>query len=110
MNKVVMSPEARNDLIEIEKYITENIGSPEAAKNTVNKVIKNIRKLESFAGIGAPLSSIVDITTDYRYLVCENYLAFYRVESEFGSDKIAVYIDRILYKKRDYINILFGEK
>jgi plasmid stabilization system protein ParE len=110
MNKVVLSPEARNDLIDIEKYITDSIGSPAAAKSTLSKIIKTIRKLENFANIGAPLSSIVDIATDYRYLVCENYIAFYRVESEFGTNKIVVYIDRILYKKRDYINILFGKK
>ena len=110
MNKVVMSPEARNDLVEIKRYITENIGSAEAAKNTIDKIIKTIGKLENFPGIGAPLSSIVDIATDYRYLICDNYLAFYRVESEFGSNRIVVYIDRIIYKKRDYISILFGEK
>ena len=105
-----MSPEARDDLIAIEKYIAENTGSAEAAKKVVNKIIKNIRRLEAFAGIGAPLSSIIDMATDYRFLVCDNYIAFYRVESEFVSNKIAVYIDRILYKKRDYISILFGEK
>ena len=36
-----LSPEARNDLKEIEKYIAEDMGNPEAAKNTVNKIIKN---------------------------------------------------------------------
>lgn len=41
--------------------------------------------------------------TDYRYLVCDKYLAFYRCIS--GD----IYIDRILYGRRDYLTILFEE-
>ena len=103
MNKVVISPEARKDLSEIKEYISENLGSPQSAQNTVGKVMSKLRELEAFSGIGTPLSSIIDIETDYRFLVCENYLAFYRTE------KNMVYVDRIIYKKRNYIGILFGE-
>ena len=52
--------------------------------------------------MGPSLSSIVDIDTDYRFLVCGKYLTFYRYENDI------VYIDRIIYGKRDYISILFG--
>ena len=62
-----------------------------------------ICKLADFPLIGAPLSSIYEIDSDYRFLVCGNYLAFYRPqESE-------VLIDRILYGRRDYLVILFGD-
>jgi prevent-host-death family protein len=40
---------------------------------------------------------------DYRFLVCGSYLAFYHTLAK------KVYIDRILYGKRDYIKILFGD-
>ena len=52
--------------------------------------------------MGAPLSSIVDIETDYRFLVCGNYTAFYRYDEKF------VYVIRVLYSRRDFMKILFG--
>ena len=102
MNKLHYFDAASEDLANIKKYISEELGSPEAAKNTVAKITKRIRQLEEFAEIGASLSSIVGIDTDYRFLVCGNYLAFYRVH---GTD---VYIVRVLYGKRDYLSILFN--
>ncbi len=89
--------------MDIKKYITEELDSPAAAENTLKKILKNIRMLETQPFIGAPLSSIVNIDTHYRYLVCGSYLAFYYVEKD------DVFIVRILYGRRDYIKILFGD-
>ena len=36
----------------------------------------------------------------YRYLICETYLIFYRVE------RYSVYVDRILHGSQDYLCIL----
>ena len=59
-------------------------------------------KLADFPLIGSPLSSIVKTKTDHRFLVCGNYLVFYRAKTD------SVYIDRILYGRRDYTKILFS--
>jgi len=96
-----MSKEAESDLVQIGDYISEELNSPQAALNTLMGIKTSIDKLEDFPLIGAPLSSIFEIDTDYRFLVCGNYLAFYR------TDEIDVYIDRIIYGKRNYISILF---
>ena len=37
---------------------------------------------------------------EYRFLPVRNYLVFYRVTAE------GVFVDRILYKKRDYLPLL----
>ena len=37
-------------------------------------------------------------------LVCGDYLAFYRVDGD------TVYVDRILYGRRDYMALLFGDE
>jgi addiction module RelE/StbE family toxin len=100
--KIKYSPSSRRDLEEIGDYISKILGSPIAALNTVNKIQKTIERLNTFPLSGAPLSSVVDVNSDYRFLVCENYLAFYRAAEN------AVYIDRILYARRNYISILFG--
>lgn len=102
MNKLYYSPEFLNDLDEIWEYIFESLQNPAAAQNTVNDILDSLEKLQDFSEMGPPLSSVTEIETDYRFLVCGNYLVFYRVKGE------DVYIDRILYGKRDYLRILFG--
>lgn len=102
MNKLFISPEARDDLAKIRKYITEELESPTAADNTLRKILERIRSLRQQAEIGFPLSSIVEFETNYRVLVCGSYLTFYRIEHE------EVFIDRVLYGRRDYLKILFG--
>jgi plasmid stabilization system protein ParE len=42
--------------------------------------------------------------TDYRYLVCGNYLIFYKIEG----DAVSVY--RVLNGSRDYLPILFTDE
>ena len=60
-------------------------------------------RLIDFANMGASLSSIANVESDYRFLVHGSYLTFYRVHG----DKI--YVDRALYGRRDYLRILFGD-
>ena len=102
MNKLHYSPEAKNDLVKIGEYIAAELANPTAATNVVSKITKRIRELEKFAEIGAPLSSIINVDTDYRFLVCGNYIVFYRTAAN------NVWIGRVLYGKRDYLSILFG--
>ncbi|SHK39445.1 type II toxin-antitoxin system RelE/ParE family toxin [Desulforamulus aeronauticus] len=103
MNKLHYSPEALRDLNEIWEYIFGELENPTAAENTVNTILEAIDKLQDFSGVGSLLSSVVELESDYRFLVCGNYLAFYRV---VGSN---VYIDRVLYGRRDYLRILFDK-
>jgi plasmid stabilization system protein ParE len=103
MAKIHISPEAANDLREIKEYIAAELENPAAAVSTVSKITKAIRGLAKFPDIGSYLSSKVSIPTDYRFLVVGSYLAFYRHERD------DVYVIRVLYGKRDYIKILFGE-
>ena len=101
-NKIHYSKETRRDLDEIWDYIVSELQNRSAAERTVGRIMDAVDQLEDFAEIGAPLSSIADVEGDYRVLVTGNYLTFYRVH---GKD---VFVDRILYGRRDYLRILFG--
>ncbi len=100
MNKLHISPDAQNDLLEIKEYISEELENAKAATRIVSKITKSIRMLREHAFIGTPLSSVTDVDSNYRYLISDNYMVFYRV---MGKD---VYIDRVLYARRDYLRIL----
>ena len=97
------APEALKDLDDIWEYIHAELKNPIAAMNVVNRIIDVAERLADLPESGARLSSIVEIKSDYRFLVSGNYLVFYRV---VPTD---VFIDRVLYGRRDYLNILFGE-
>lgn len=103
MNNIHLSDEAQKDLIEIKAYIEEELSNPVAALATVSRITKSLRILRTYAHAGALLSSVVDIESDYRFIVSGNYISFYRAyETE-------IYVDRILYARRDYMRILFED-
>ncbi|MCI8506872.1 MAG: type II toxin-antitoxin system RelE/ParE family toxin [Lachnospiraceae bacterium] len=103
MAEIRFSPEAITDLQQTKAYITEELCNEQAAIGTVAKITKRIRMLASFPESGATLSSIVDFETDYRFWVCGSYIAFYRIENQ------TVNIVRVLYGRRNFMKILFGE-
>ena len=104
MADIKFSPEALDDLRGIKAYIAEELCSEQAAVNTISKITERVRTLSQFPESGAPLSSVIGFDTDYRFLVCGNYLAFYRYE------RSTAYVVRVLYSGRDYIRILFGSQ
>ncbi len=103
MNNLHLSPDAQSDLEEIKDYISKELENPKAAVSVVGKITKTMRMLREHALIGSPLSSIADVSSDYRFLVSGSYMVFYRAS---GKD---VFIDRVLYGRRDYLRILLGD-
>lgn len=99
--KLHYSDEVRQDLDEIWEYILIDLCNPSAAENVVGRIMDTVEQLIEFPRKGALLSTITGIISDYRFLVSDSYLIFYRVVSN------DVYVDRILYERRDYLRILF---
>ena len=102
-NKIHYSAEARRDLDDIWDYIVTDLCNDSAAERVVSDIMDAVDQLENFSEMGALLALIANVDSDYRFLVSGNYLIFYRVS---GMD---VYVDRILYGRRDYLRILFGD-
>ena len=100
-HKLQFSPEALSDLEEIHVYITEELSNPEAASDVVSRILDAADRLEDFPKSGAMLSSVTGIPSDYRFIPVQRYLVFYRILTN------KVYVDRILYGRRDYMRILF---
>lgn len=104
MHKLNISPKAREDLGEISNYIAHELKNKTAALSTISKIIRKIETLAEFPLSGEVLDGIIGVTTGYRFVVCGNYLIFYRIaQSE-------VFISRVLYAKRDYMQILFTDQ
>lgn len=81
--KIRINPVAIADVLEMKAYIAED--NPQAASKMGNTIYSRIEKLADFPEMGASLSSKINIKTDYRYLVCGNYLIFYKIKGEVGA-------------------------
>lgn len=101
--KLYISPAALEDIQEIKRYISEELQNPDSAQKTVVNIVERIKKVCDFPEIGALLSSKIGTNTNYRFILSGNYLAFYRIKES------TVFVDRVLYAKRDYTKILFSD-
>lgn len=102
MNKINLSAAAQRDLQDIRSYIAVDLDNISAAANTVKRITAKIRILQEHPLAGAALTAIADIDSDYRFLVAGNYLVFYRYFEQ------EIFVDRILYGRRNYLRILLG--
>ncbi len=101
MFKVKVSPQAAEDLLEIKRYIEDELKNPIAAKSTLLKIVETYENLANSPNVGIPVKRYVPFPTDYKFVTAKNYSIFYKTENE------TVKIIRILYSKRDFIKILF---
>lgn len=101
MPNLEYSPMAQDDLQHLREYLIDNYGDAVAIK-ILKKMISDIRKLEEYPLLGVDLGKLIDVPTDYRYLLTEKNYVFYHLEL----DKIRVV--RVLNEQQDYMTQLFG--
>ena len=59
--------------------------------------------LNDYPQSGLPLSSIINMDIDYRFLMCDNYEVFYKYENNV----VNVYC--VINSRRDFMQILFKD-
>lgn len=94
------SPLSRNDLDDIYDYIAFELENITAANETIAAILDCAEKLENFPFIGSIVDGLPFVSDEYRFLSVRNYLIFYRLS------KPRIFIDRILYCKREYHTLL----
>lgn len=102
MMKLRINPEVIEDIAEIKQYVREELYNLTAADRIAKRIVSAYKELKTAPFIGAPLDSVLEVKTDYRFLVCGNYLIFYKVKD----DVISIY--RVMNGRRDYCRQLFG--
>jgi len=100
MIRVTVSREARRDLVNIHKYISEELENADAAARIIHEMRKAMEDLQNFPGRGRPLDAMIPVHTEYRYLPCENYCIFYLENEE------SVVIVRVLHQRQDCLRAL----
>ena len=103
MAEVAISPLAKADMREIGEYVRHELHNPSAAIALIRRFRTAIDSLREFPETGKPLIPPGKARCPYRFLVCGNYLIFYHLDRE------TVKVDRVLYGRRDYMALLFGD-
>lgn len=94
------SKEAKQDLIDIKKYIKYNLQEPNIANKLITKIKKEIAKLI----VDAKIYNIIDDDFikkfEIRKILVDNYIVFYRIKNR------TIEIVRIMYGRRNWISLL----
>ena len=98
--RLLYSPLSRRELDDIFDYIANELENPSAAGDVVGAILDRAEELESFPFIGSIVEGLPFASDEYRVLGVKGYLIFYRVMEP------DVFIDRILYAKREYRSLL----
>ena len=98
--KVVLTAKARDEIEEIYNYISKSLMAEKAANNLMSKIHNNILMLEEMPKSCSVIEQYKDRKYEYRKLIINNYVAIYRIDEE----KKVVYIIRIVYGGRNYLN------
>ena len=102
--KLRFTPRAMNDLTAIRRFIREEYGNPKVVKRITDRILAQCASLKQFSQSGTARSARFGLDTDVRYLVCEGYMIFYRVEGEFVS------AGAVIHGKTDYLDVLFRKE
>ena len=100
--RVSVTEPAEKDLRDIARYISSQLNAVSTALNMVKSIRKSIAKLKSNAHLYPIVRDDRLAAFGYRSLVVKNYIVFYIANER---DK-TVDVDRILYGRRDWKNIL----
>lgn len=100
--EIQITEPAEKDLKEIGSYIAKELLEPKTAKKMITKIAKVINSLEDMHLRNA---LVVDERLAYigiRKIMVDNYVVFYITSVE--SKKVTII--RILYERRDWMNLL----
>lgn len=97
MYKLEFLPIAKNDMLEIIKYISDELKSPVAAQKLAEEFIISAKRLCEFPYANNVYTPIKPLELEYRRIIVNNYMMFYTVDESSKT----VTIMRVIYARRD---------
>ena len=82
---------------DIKEYIAED--NEEMAVNTIQEIYARIENIQQFPYMRADLAKRVSFWTDYKYVICGNYVVLYKIGKEY------VEIYRVVNRHQDITKI-----
>lgn len=102
MYKLEYLPIAHQDMIEIARYISQELNNPVSAEKLAEEMIASAEKLIDFPYANALYIPIKPLKHEYRKLFVKNFIMFYWVNER----KKLIIIARVIYNRRDSSKML----
>lgn len=102
MYKLEYLPVAQQDMTGIARYITRKLANPEAAEKLSVELIEAADSISAFPYANPACIPIKPLMHEYRKLLVQNYLMFYRVDEKTKT----VTVTRVIYARRDHEKLL----
>ncbi len=100
--RILITPGAENDLLELRNYIAEELLSPQVAREYLGFLRAEIGKLSYLANIFEPIPDEPWHSRGIRRIAVKNFLIYYRIDT----DSNCVYVLNAIYGKRDQLAAL----
>lgn len=100
--KVMITPDAESDLVELKDYITFELLSPGTALAYIQEIKTEITKLEYLAPSIAPVQEKPFKSMEIRKIVANNFYVYYWINENTDT----VFVLNIIYKRRDQLKAL----
>ena len=100
--KLEYLPVARKDILDIARYISQDLNNPTAAEELITTIVEKLEKLTELPYITPSYNPIRPLNNEYRRLMVKNYTAFYYVDE---CTKV-ITVARVVYSKRDFEKII----
>lgn len=97
MMKLRINPIVATDLKNIKDFIAED--NEEMAVKTIYEIYSQLENIQQFPYMGTDLSKRVSFRTDYKYVICGNYVVLYKIGNEY------VEIYRVVNRYQDITKI-----
>ena len=98
MYKLEVLPVAKEDMVEIVRYISKDRKNPATAKTLSDALFAAMESVTEFPYANPSYVPIRPLRIEYRKRMVKNYLMLYRVDEQ----KKTITISRVIYAKRDY--------
>ena len=98
--EVLLTDKAKEELEEIYNYISKSLISETAAISIMQKIENKILNLTKIPESYSIIEPYIQTNEKYRKLIINNYIVVYRIDY----DNNKVYVIRIIYGKRNYLN------
>ena len=97
---IQFSSEAKKDLTNIFNYIFYSLNEPKIAKKKIEKIKLAIYNLKTNPEMYPIIQEDILSKYDLRKIIIDNHIVFYTISNNI------IYIVRILYARRNWINLL----
>ena len=100
--KIIITPDAEEDLFELRNYIADVLLARDTARNYIRTIRKEIGSLSELPARYKPVDDEPWHSRGVRRIIVNNFFVYYRIDE----DRKQVFVLNVIYARRDQLRML----